>query len=162
MRAQVGATRTPQVGRTLTQPAQRGEPGPHLLEVGKPVGVRATCIRRAVDRADAGAQHQVGDDSGFEQGTQRADLGGPEHSAAAENERGARGWCSHDIDTTDQAIRPNVRWIPLAVNRTVRHRTPRAVFAKSLRSGTGGWHYPRGSIDRRAHRGARRLKGTRG
>ena len=47
--------------------------------------------QRAVERADAGAEHQVGDDAALEQRAQHADLDRAEDAAAAEHERGRHG-----------------------------------------------------------------------
>ena len=45
---------------------------------------------RAVERADAGAEHEVRDDAALEEGAQHADLDGAEHAAAAEHEGGGQ------------------------------------------------------------------------
>ena len=59
-------------------------------EPDQPVGHRLGRVggdQRAVDRADRGAEHQVGPDAGPEQGAQHAHLDRAEHSPAAEHER---------------------------------------------------------------------------
>ena len=56
---------------------------------------RAGGEHRAVDRADAGADDEVGADARVEQRAQHADLHGAEHSPAAEHDGGADAFRGH-------------------------------------------------------------------
>ena len=63
-------------------------------EVEQPVddgGLGVLGDQRAVHRADAGAEHQVGPHAALEQRPEHADLDRPEHTAPAEDERGGHG-----------------------------------------------------------------------
>ncbi len=65
-----------------------------LPQVGEPVDHRRRRVagdHRAVQRPDAGAEHQVGGDLDLEQRPQHPDLGRPEHPTATEHERRRHG-----------------------------------------------------------------------
>ena len=64
---------------------------PQLDQLGDDRGVRVAGDHGAVERADAGAEHQVGDDVALEERPQHADLDRAEDAAAAEHEGGGHG-----------------------------------------------------------------------
>ncbi len=100
-----GAQRAVAVDLTTPRRAhpELGEPLDHR-DVG-PAG-----DHRAVEGADAGAEHQVGDDAALEERAQHADLDGAEDAAATEDERGgqASSGCSARTRCTTRCSTKNI------------------------------------------------------
>ena len=89
------ARRTVRSGRVAVDLAAAGDVEPQL---GQPVDdgeVRVAGDQRAVERPDAGAEHQVGRDAALQERPQHPDLDRAEDAPAPEHERGGHGHAVH-------------------------------------------------------------------
>ncbi len=104
---------------------------------------------RAVHRADAGTEDQVGPDLRFHQGAQHPDLGSTEHAAAAEHERYLAGRSCQLVPHLPTSHRapsrwrrrspPHVPWLARRVNpRRAGSRTRARRRGRPARRNTGG------------------------